>query len=118
MAEIDFLLDENVPSPLYNALVSKGYNVEYAQDRYGEGTDDYDQLLTDSGRDGFVLITNDMADFSNPPETITHSGVLLYSRASLISNRTGDALDAIERILSQYSDDELKNETVWITEWL
>jgi hypothetical protein len=50
--------------------VSEGYSVEYAQDRYGEGTDDYDQLLTDGGRDGFVLITNDMADFIRTVVTI------------------------------------------------
>jgi hypothetical protein len=36
----------------------------------------------------------------------------------LISNRTGDALDVIERVLSQCSEGELKNEVVWISEWL
>lgn len=53
-----FLADEHVPRVFTSALLSNGFEVERAQERYGQQTDDR-SVLDDCAGTGFVILTKD-----------------------------------------------------------
>lgn len=63
-----FLTDEHVPSVFITALRSSGYDVERANDTFGEATDD-ERLLEYCAKNGHLLVTHDKKDFG------VHSGM-------------------------------------------
>jgi len=100
-----FVADENVPTPVVEALRSNGYDVHRAQKEYGQGTDDTDLLkaATDNGR---VVITNDN-DFALIAEENKHAGIVIYNNQDL---RTREILRGVIRIDDAY--EELDNQLV------
>lgn len=63
--------DENVPTPVVEALRSNGYDVHRAQEEYGQGAPDRDILEACADEDR-VILTNDN-DFAVLAEDTEHT---------------------------------------------
>jgi len=108
---LKLVADENVPTPVVEALRSNGYDVHRAQEEYGQGTDDY-ELIEACANEERVILTNDN-DFATLNEETEHAGVIIYNDQDL---RTREILRGVIRIDDEY--DGLKNQLEWLEGWI
>lgn len=113
MARCSFAVDEHVPRAWVVALESNGFSVD-ALPRSRVGDTDDPELLEWSSANERALITNDR-DFREIDQYIEHAGILLYANQSLDA---GSFVRAVRRIDRQFSPSTLRNELVWIEDWL
>jgi predicted nuclease of predicted toxin-antitoxin system len=76
----ELVADENVPTPVVEALRSNGYEVHRAQEEYGQGTTDADILEACADEDRVMLNDNDFALLAEDTE---HAGVMIYNGKDL-----------------------------------
>jgi predicted nuclease of predicted toxin-antitoxin system len=114
---VSVFTDEHVPSVFITTLRSSGYEVVKANEVFGEATDD-EQLLQYCGKKGHLLITNDKKDFAGSlSEFVNHAGIVLYTDANFLRDEPEGAVNTLDRVLSCYPRDELRNETIWLDQW-
>jgi len=110
------LLDEHVGRVFERVLAERGYEVEQAEDRFGERTGD-SELLRWCGGTRTLLITNNAKDFEPLHEEIEHAGLLLYREQSLPNDDPEGLARAVEAVYSQYGTDGIADELVELDEW-
>ena len=110
---VQLFADEHVPSAVTATLRSNGYTVVTAQERYGQDSVDT-ELLRDCGRDGLAVLTNDR-DFVELHDRIDHAGIVVYTTPNPSPSAVAVAIDRIER---SFTDDELRDQLVWLESWL
>jgi hypothetical protein len=109
--------DEHVPSVFVTTLRSNGYEVVRAAEILGEGTDDR-RLLAYCGEQEHVLVTHDKKDFGGPiGNSVAHAGIVIYTDPVFLRREPGSAVRTLERVLEQYSLEELRGERVWLDQW-
>lgn len=114
---VGFLTDEHVPSVFVTALRSSGYDVERANDVFGEATTD-EHLLQYCAEEGRLLVTHDKKDFGGSVgESIDHSGIVIYTDPVSIREDPAASVRSVERILESYPPAELEGERVWLDQW-
>ena len=107
----ELVADENVPTPVVEALRSNGYEVHRAQEEYGQGTTD-SEILEACAEEERVVLTNDN-DFALLAEDTEHAGVVIYNDQDL---RTREILRGVVRIDNAY--DSLENQLEWLEGWI
>lgn len=110
------ILDEHAPNSLNDALNWAGVETLRIDDLF-HTTDDA-PLLKWCNRHGFVLITNNCQDFNQLDAKYAHSGLILYTPQSFAVHQTGDFVDAVMQLDSQYGLSNLSNQVVWIQHWV
>ena len=112
-----FCTDEHVPSVFVTTLQSNGHDVVQATDIFGEGTNDR-QLLQHCADDERILITHDKKDFGGRlGETIDHAEIVIYTDPVFLRSDPEGAVRTLERILDQYSPEEISGERAWLDQW-
>jgi predicted nuclease of predicted toxin-antitoxin system len=107
----ELVADENVPTPVVEALRSNGYEVHRAQEEYGQGTAD-GEILEACADEGRVILTNDN-DFALLVEDAEHAGVVVYNDQNL---RTREILRGVVSIDNAYDSPE--NQLEWLEGWI
>jgi len=107
----ELVADENVPTPVVEALRSNGYEVHRAQEEYGQGTTD-SEILEACAEEERVVLTNDN-DFALLAEDTEHAGGVIYNDQDL---RTREILRGVVRIDNAY--DSLENQLEWLEGWI
>ena len=113
-----FGLDEHVPRVFLTTLRSRGHDATEARPVFGKATDD-EELLRYCARNERILVTQDRKDFAGRlADTIDHAGIVLYTDSAPLRNDPETAVRTVERILSIYPSEELRNGIVWLDQWL
>jgi len=113
MGRCSFAVDEHVPRAWVSALESNGFSVRaLPPERIGD-TDD-ESLLRWSAEQDRVLLTNDR-DFLELDQRVEHAGIIVYATPSLSA---GAFVRGIRRIDTQFPPETIRNELVWLDEWL
>ena len=107
----EIVADENVPTPVIEALRSNGYDVHRVQEEYGQGTND-SEVLRACAEEGYVILTNDN-DFALLAEETEHAGVVIYNDQDL---RAREILRGVVRIDNAYNS--LENHLEWLEGWI
>ena len=94
-------------------LRSNGYNVVWARDVFGEGTDD-EELLEYCEREDYLFVTHDKKDLASQD---SDAGVIVYTDSIFLRDKPGAAVRAVEHVLDVYPTSELRGEVVWLSQW-
>ena len=113
---VHLLLDEHVSRVFERILRERGYNVEQANDRFGERTKD-DELLQWCTDHAVLLCSNNARDFEILDQFEDHAGILLYYDQDLPDRDPEGLARAVEEVVEQYEVEELSNELVDLGEW-
>lgn len=113
MERLRFCTDEHVPHSFVTALVSNGFTVLEAVEEHGERTVDPDLLRWCDDED-CVFVTNDR-DFVELAPSIDHAGVVLYTSQTL---SPADFVRGVRRIDRQFTARSIRNEVVWLEQWV
>ena len=113
---MSLLTDEHVPRIFINTLRSNGHEVVEARIAFGEATND-ERLLRYCRENNHILVTHDKKDFHRLTETEGRSGIVVYTDPNYLRDDPEAAVHTLERVLSQYPQEELTNELVWLDQW-
>lgn len=109
-----FLIDENLHPPIVDHLVEDGIEGAYVPDILFEGADDDEDVLPLARADDYIVVTNDITDYSNRDRS-QHEGIILVYDGTLESFEIATGL---LRIVATYSNrDELRGYEV-LDRWL
>lgn len=78
MSEWRFLLDENVDPKTERYLQKEDVYAEHVRDALGQGADDEDDVLPYAREHDLIVVTSDVKDFGDLPDTVHAGVVLLY----------------------------------------
>lgn len=107
-----FLADEHVKRVFITELRANGYDVEWVDTDYEQGTPDSDHLQR-SRDSGLVILSND-ADFARLHDDHDHAGIVLYDDQNVSVAEFIRGIKRIERFVPQ---SELENDIVWLDDW-
>lgn len=97
-------------------LRERGHDVQQAKDRFGEDTND-GELLHWCGEHGALLVSNNAKDFEELHGEVDHAGLLLYYDQNLPDEDPEGVARTVEKVLEQYSSEELANSVVTLDGW-
>ena len=114
---IKLYLDENVPVALSTALRLRGYDVLTVRDVSQKGLSDLDQLKYASSQNR-VIFTFNVADFHKThsefiKEGLDHAGIILSRQLPI-----GTIVKALLKLLSDIKPERLRNNIVWLSDWI
>ena len=113
MDRLSFLADEHVDRALIAGIRDGGYDVSVAGVDYPSGEDD-EALLRQCRERGLVLVTNDR-DFVRLGRSRAHGGIVIYTHQEM---PVGLFVEAIQRISSAFSPVEVRNQVLWLEQWV
>ena len=113
MGELSFLADEHVDRAFVTGLQANGFEVAVVGEDYPTGEDDV-TLLDVCEEQDLVLLTNDR-DFVRLGQQQPHPGVVIYTSQGVA---VGDFVGAIRRIDDHFSPESMREQVVWLTQWL
>lgn len=113
MGPLSLLADEHVDRAVVTGLRANGFEVAVVGEEYPTGEDD-ETLLDVCEGEGLVLLTNDR-DFVRLGKQRTHPGVVIYTTHDIA---VGDFVGAIRRIDDRFSPESMRDQVVWLTQWL
>lgn len=96
MSNNSYLADEHVSTSFISALRAEGFNITFAQDEFGQETDDEDDLLNYGLSNNAIILTHDR-DFKEKHELgRQHNGIIIYFDESFINTEMGKAIAAMK----------------------
>lgn len=110
---LSFLIDEHVKRVYVTELRSHGFDVVVVNEAYEQGTADIEHVVR-SQRTGRTILTND-SDFVNLHRAQDHAGIILYNDQDMPVRTFIRGINRIERYLS---GKEIRNQLVWLDEWV
>jgi len=110
------LLDEHVSRVFERVLRERGHDVVQAKDVFGEETNDIG-LIHWCDESGTLLVTNNVADFERLHRTNDHAGLLVYRDQSRPDTDPEGLARALDEVLAQYGEEQLRNELVDLDGW-
>lgn len=113
MDQLAFLADENVDRALILGIRANGYDVAAVGEEYPTGEDDEALMDVCEERD-LVLITNDR-DFVRLGRNRTHPGMVIYTVQGI---PVGEFVGAVRRIDDHFSTGSIRDQIIWLTQWL
>lgn len=89
-----FLLDENVDPKTATYLRKEDVFADHVRDTLGQGADDEDDILPYAREHDLVVVTSDVADFSDLPSE-AHQGIVILHDDTMPAYRVASALLAM-----------------------
>lgn len=109
-----FLIDENLHPPIVEYLANQGIEGAYVPEILYEGADDDEEVLRLARTDDYVVVTNDVTDFSNRDRS-EHEGIVLVYDGTFDSFEIATGL--LNMVNTYPSRDELRGYEV-LDRWL
>ena len=113
MGQLAFLADEHVDRALILGVRANGFEVAVVDEDYPTGEDD-EALIDVCVERGLVLLTNDR-DFVHLGRSRTHPGIVIYTAQEI---PVGTFVSGIRRIDDHFSLDSIRDQILWLTQWL
>jgi predicted nuclease of predicted toxin-antitoxin system len=114
---IKLYLDEDVPEAIAVALRLRGYDVMTVSEVGRKGLTDIEQIkyATSENR---IMFTHNIADFCKIHSEFIkrgneHSGIILSKQVSV-----GIIIKALLRLLSNLTNEKVRNNVIWLSEWV
>ncbi|MBI3584030.1 MAG: DUF5615 family PIN-like protein [Nitrospinae bacterium] len=114
---IKLYLDEDVHEDIAMALRLRGYDIETTREAGNKGLSDIKQLIYATKKDR-VIISFNISDFNRLhsefiKKGIKHSGIILSKQLPI-----GIVVKALLKLLSKIDSERLKNNLVWLSDWI